>query len=129
VYTSFVDIAREKDIEQLRKAALLLANENQWLVTKVAELTKQLLKAQGKDAEALQLQIGELEQRLAARNKMLFGQSSEKRSRAGKPKGADKPPQKGHGRTTRARCGRPRVHVMRRWSGRVAWQARRVGRD
>jgi transposase len=97
VYTSFVDIAREKDIEQLRKAALLLANENQWLVTKVAELTKQLLKAQGKDAEALQLQIGELEHQLAARNKMLFGQSSERRSRAGKSKGADKSPQKGHG--------------------------------
>jgi transposase len=92
-----VDIEREKDIEQLRKAALVLAAENQRLVTKVTELTKQLLKAQGRDAEELQLQIAELEQQLAARNKMLFGPSSEKRSRSDKTKKQDKAPQKGHG--------------------------------
>jgi hypothetical protein len=86
--------ARE-DIEQLRKAALVLAAENQRLVTKVTDLTKQLLKAQGKDAEQLQLQIAELEHQLAARNKLLFGKSSEKRSRSTGNK--DKAPQKGHG--------------------------------
>jgi transposase len=63
-----VDIKPEKDIEQLRKAALVLAAENERLVSKVMELTKQLLSAQGKDAEHLQLKIAELEQQLAARN-------------------------------------------------------------
>jgi transposase len=90
-----VDIEREKDIEQLRRAALVLAAENERLVSKVMELTKQLLTAQGKDAEQLQLKIAELEQQLAARNKQLFGRSSEKRSRS--DKGKEKPPQKGHG--------------------------------
>jgi transposase len=90
-----VDIAREKDIEQLRKAALVLASENERLVSKVVELTKQLLGAQGKDAEQLQLKLAELEQQLAMRNKQLFGRSSEKRSRPNAAK--DKPPQTGHG--------------------------------
>ena len=90
-----MDIEREKDIEQLRKAALVLASENERLVSKVVELTKQLLSAQGKDKEQLQLKIAELEQQLAARNKRLFGRSSEKRSRPDKDK--DKAPQKGHG--------------------------------
>jgi transposase len=90
-----VDIKREKDIEQLRKAALVLAAENERLVSKVMELTKQLLSAQGKDAEQLQLKIAELEQQLAARNKQIFGRSSEKRSRS--EQGDKKAPQKGHG--------------------------------
>jgi transposase len=90
-----VDIKREKDIEQLRKAALVLAAENERLVSKVMELTKQLLSAQGKDAEQLQLKIAELEQQLAARNKQIFGRSSEKRSRS--EQGDEKAPQKGHG--------------------------------
>jgi transposase len=90
-----VDIEREKDIEQLRRAALVLAAENERLVSKVMELTKQLLSAQGKDAEQLKLKIAELEQQLADRNKQLFGRSSEKRPRS--EKGKEKAPQKGHG--------------------------------
>lgn len=90
-----MDIERERDIEQLRKAALVLAAENERLVSKVTELTKQLLSAQGKDAEQLRLKLAELEQQLAARNKQLFGRSSEKLPRSGKAK--EKAPQKGHG--------------------------------
>jgi transposase len=90
-----VNIERENDIEQLRKAALVLAAENQRLVSKVVELTKQLLSAQGKEAEQLQLKLAELEQQLASRNKQLFGSSSERRRRA--DQGKEKAPQKGHG--------------------------------
>lgn len=93
-------VATEKDIELLRQAALLLESENKRLGAKVVELTKALLVAQGKDKDELQLRLAQLEQQLAAQNKKLFGESSEKR--AG-DKGTDgdnkKKPQKGHGPT------------------------------
>jgi transposase len=74
-----VDIQREKDVERLRQAALLLEAENQRLVAKVVELTRQLATVRGEDAVALQLRISELEQQLAKRNHLLFGTSSEQR--------------------------------------------------
>ena len=72
---------REKDPEVLRQAAQLLERENQRLVAKVVELTRQLLAAQGKDATELQQRIAALEEELAKKNKALFAPSSEKRPR------------------------------------------------
>jgi transposase len=92
----------EKDIELLRQAALLLESENKRLMAMVLELTKELLVAKGKDKQQLQLRLMQLEQQLAAQNKKLFGQSSEKRV-DGQDGSADgekkKKPQKGHGPT------------------------------
>jgi transposase len=91
---------QEKDIELLRQAALLLERENKRLVAKVVELTKELLVAQGKDKEQLQLRLAQLEQQLAAQNKKLFGESSEKRGEdKGANEGDEKKPQTGHGPT------------------------------
>jgi transposase len=92
-------LAKEKDIELLRQAALLLESENKRLVAKVVELTKALLVAQGKDKDELQLRLLELEQQLAAKNKKLFGESSEKRpeDKEDSAEGEEKKPQKGHG--------------------------------
>ncbi len=70
----------EKDIELLRQAALLLESENKRLTAQVVELTRELLVAKGKDKEQLQLRSIQLEQQLAAQNKKLFGESSEKRA-------------------------------------------------
>ena len=70
----------EKDIELLRQAALLLESENKRLTAMVLELTKELLVAKGKDKEQLQLRLLQLEQQLAAQNRKLFGESSEKRA-------------------------------------------------
>lgn len=86
----------EKDLETVRQAALLLEAENKKLVAKTVELTRELLKLKGVGEEQLTLRIAELEQRLAARNKALFGKSSEKRGKGQKGTG-EKQPQSGHG--------------------------------
>lgn len=91
-----VNLEHEKDIERLRKAALLLEAENRRLSAAVVELTRKLAMARGEDARLLQLRLQELEDQLAKRNAMLFGSSSEKRPRA-KPEQAEKTPQRGHG--------------------------------
>jgi transposase len=72
-------LATEKDPELVRRAALLLEQENRKLIEKVVELQRALLAAQGKAPEALQLELARLEQQLAQRTHDLFGRSSEKR--------------------------------------------------
>jgi transposase len=92
-------LADEKDIDIVRQAATLLERENQKLTQKVFELTRELLQLKGEDASAMQLRLAALEQQLAARNKALFGRSSEKGKRGGGA-GEEKPekaPQTGHG--------------------------------
>lgn len=93
-------IESEKDIELLRQAALLLQSENQRLTAQLVDLTKELLVAQGKDKQELQLRLALIEQQLAAQNKKIFGDSSEKRGDGeGRGKKREKKPQKGHGPT------------------------------
>jgi transposase len=82
------------DGEQLRQAAKLLERENERLVRQVLELKQKLASAEGKGTEQLEL-LAELEQQLAARNRKLFGDSSEKRGSEKQPR--EKPPQPGHG--------------------------------
>lgn len=102
----------EKDIELLRQAAILLERENKRLTAKVVELTKQLLTAQGKDKEELQMRLALLEQQLAAQNKRLFGQSSERRAgdKDESAPGEEKKPQKGHGPTAQPKL--PEVEAV-----------------
>jgi len=91
-----VDLEREQDTEILRQAARLLEAENRRLVQRVMELTTALLEAQGKDREALQLEIESLQAELGKKNRMLFGKSSERRSADGDSE--SKPARKrGHG--------------------------------
>jgi transposase len=84
------------DIELLRRAALLLQEDNKKLVRLLRALKKELHELKGGDPEQLRLQIADLEQQLAKRNKMLFGDSSEKRRRK-KSNSDTKPAQSGHG--------------------------------
>jgi transposase len=91
-------LAMEKDLETVRQAALLLEAENRKLLAKNLELQTELLKLKGLGAEQLALRLAELELQLAARNKMLFGPSSEKRHKRSKDAPPDKP-QTGHGPT------------------------------
>jgi transposase len=84
------------DIEILRKAALLLQEDNKKLVRLLAQLKKELHALKGGDPEQLKLQIADLEQQLATRNKMLFGDKSEKRPHSDESK-SEKPTQTGHG--------------------------------
>lgn len=89
-------LEKETDIEVLRQAALVLERENQRLTQKVVELTRRLLIAEGAEKQALQLQLAKLEQQLASRNHLLFGDSSEKRPRPGTGK-VPKAERTGHG--------------------------------
>jgi transposase len=86
---------QETDLDLLRQAGELLERENERLVQKVIELTKQLLHAQGKDKDELQLRLAQLEADLAQQRKKLFGDSSEKRPRERETK--ERPKHPGHG--------------------------------
>ncbi len=96
-------LEHEKDPEILRKAAILLEQENKRLVQKIVELTRELVALKGGGAEQIKLRIAELERQLAVRNRMLFGEKSEKRvgdepvRPAPEQPEPPKPPQKGHG--------------------------------
>ncbi len=88
-----------EDIETLRKAAKMLESENLQMAKMISRLKRELFELKhGKPEQLkLELQIAELEEQLARRNKMLFGDKSEKTKRDKKtPK--DKPKQTGHGR-------------------------------
>ena len=95
-----LQIETERDIERLRQVALLQEAEIQRLLARLAELTRQLAEARGEDAvQALQLELTLINEQLAARNRALFGASSEKRPRGdGEEASKAKPPQSGHGR-------------------------------
>jgi transposase len=92
-----VQLEVEKDLETVRRAALLLQEENKKLAKKNLELMREILALKGGGPEQLQLKLGELEEQLAARNHALFGKSSEKRPHGGKNDDADREPQSGHG--------------------------------
>ena len=86
-----------KDTGLLRRAAQILEQENKKLVQEVLNLKRRMLQMEHGDPEQIQLKIAELERQLAARNKKLFGDSSEKRSgNNGKGK-SEKKEQTGHG--------------------------------
>ena len=68
-----LDLAKEKDIEVLRQAALLLERENQRLTAKLVALTKQRLLAEGK--EQLTRRLEEIQRQLAVTHKKLYGTS------------------------------------------------------
>jgi len=90
-----IDLERENDPEVLRKAIVLLEAENRRLLARVAELTRALLAAQGNDRVALQMEIESLQAELEKKNRMLFGQSSERRGGSAKQKARE--PRRGHG--------------------------------
>ena len=94
-----IDLEHEKDPAVLRQAVALLEAENRRLLTRVMELTKALLAAQGKDRIALQVELEGLQAQLEKKNRMLFGDSSERREGEGgaAPKTEERAPKKGHG--------------------------------
>ena len=93
-----VQLDVEDDLETVRSAALLLQAENKKLIKKNLELTRELLALKGAEPEQLLLKLGELEEKLAARNQELFGKSSEKRGRRGdKDEESGGETQSGHG--------------------------------
>jgi len=77
-----VRIETEQDIERLRQVALLQQTELHRLSKRLVQLTAALAEARGEDAiVALQQELAFLREEMAARNRELFGASSEKRQR------------------------------------------------
>jgi len=97
-----VALANMTNPEMLRQAAMLLERENQKLIDKNLELTREILQMKGATPEELQLKLAELERQLANANKARFGRSTEKRKpKKTKKEGEDaaEPTQTGHGPT------------------------------
>src|SRR5881409_3974258 len=107
-----VGLATETDLERLRQMALLLEAENTRLHRRLVELTRALAEAKGAAHAQLELEIARLQEQLAARNRALFGPSSERR---GSNEHADEAPSapaapRGHG--PRAQATLPLVEVV-----------------
>ena len=107
-----LQISTERDIERLRQVALLQEAEIHRLLARLAELTRQLAEARGEDVvRALQLELTVINEQLAARNRALYGTSSEKRRRGDEEDGGKATtPQSGHPR--RAQRDLPIVEVV-----------------
>src|SRR5712691_3223117 len=67
----------------LRQVAVLLERENHRLHDRIQQLTTKLAQLRGQDAAAAQIHLEFLRELLAQRERALFGDSSEKRSRSG----------------------------------------------
>jgi transposase len=74
-----VDIEHIDDREQLRQVALLLDRENQKLHDKIRALAAEIAKLKGQSGEAAQLELAYLRELLAARERALFAEKSERR--------------------------------------------------
>jgi hypothetical protein len=74
-----VSIDELDDKDTLRSAAKLLDSENRRLMREVLQLKRKIEVLEGKDPASLQ-QVLNLEHQIEVRNKMLFGDKSEKRS-------------------------------------------------
>ena len=79
--------------------ALLLHRENQHLHERIKNLTIRCAQLEGKDAAALQLEIEQLQEMLARRERTIFGASSEKRPKSASKQELEPAPKVGHGPT------------------------------
>jgi transposase len=98
-----IRIETEHNIEVLRQVALLLDREVQALHQRLEKLVSEIVRLRGGDASALQLEIEQLKELLARRERALFGDSTEKRRSSVQDKAADEgeePKPKGHGPKT-----------------------------
>jgi len=91
-----ISLEREKDIEVLRQAALLLESENRRLHLRIAEVLAELTSLKGGNPKALQLELEKLQRQLALQSAKLFAPSSSER-RVEPAAAPPKKPQTGHG--------------------------------
>ena len=111
-----VDVAKESNLEIIRQVAQLLQKENSTLWERVEKLMAEVSELKGETPEQLELELASLRELLAARERQLFGKSSEKRPRTSPlvPEDEDAPPpQTGHGPTeqTQLECVE-RIHEL-----------------
>jgi len=85
-----------QDLETLRQIATLLDRENQKLLDRIRYLTEENSRLKGQDTSAVQRELELLKELLAQRERALFSESSERRSRPTEAS-AQRAPQRGHG--------------------------------
>lgn len=105
-----IRIETEPNIEVLRQVARLLWRENEALHERLRKLTAEKLRLQGADAQALQLEIDQLQELLARREREIFGASSEKRPRLASEAKAEPADRSGHGPKEQAQLPIVEVH-------------------
>lgn len=105
-----IRIETESDIERLRQVVLLQQAENARLHKRLLQLTQELAVARGKDAIlAIQQELAFLKEQLDARNREIFGASSEKRAR---DKSGDGGSQRTAERTGHGRREQPELPIV-----------------
>ncbi len=92
-----IDIQSEKDIEVLRRVAMMQEAENAHLHKRLVELTSKLAEARGEARSELQQELALLQEKLDRRVRELYGPSSEKSDKGSRDKDRKKKPRKGHG--------------------------------
>lgn len=95
-----ISIERIEDRDQLRQVALLLDRENHQLHDKIRALAAENALLKGQDLAGSQRELGYLQELLTARERALFGDSSERRPREGvegPAEGKPKRERRGHG--------------------------------
>ena len=101
-----LDLRREKDIEILRQAAVILEHENERLHGKITSLMTEISLLRDEDPTKLQLRLMELKELVEKRNRALFGKKSERQGNGPKPE-APKQRQTGHGP-----CAQPSLPIQ-----------------
>ena len=97
-----VNVAKENNIDILRQVASLALRENSTLHERIEKLMAEVATLRGDTPEQLELELAALRELLAARERQIFGKSSERRPPS-QPSGDDPEqeaaPQTGHGPT------------------------------
>lgn len=89
-------IERITDVDTLRKVAVLLDRHVRTLTTMVRDLADENARLKGQDARSIQREMEALKELLAQRERVIFAEKSEKRSRAGEQR-SERAPRRGHG--------------------------------
>ena len=97
-----VNLRTENRVDVLRQAAVLLERENARLIRALNEVACEVASLKGKGVDGLQLEIARLREQLDARERALFGASTERSTGGGTDKNnaasrPEKPAQQGHG--------------------------------
>jgi transposase len=93
------EIRREKNPKRLRKMATLALQANARLSRELVELKMELARLRGEDLATLELELRFTNEKLAARNRALFGPSSERRGKGSSETPEKRKPAPGHGPT------------------------------
>src|SRR3989454_514498 len=89
-------IERISDVDTLRKVAVLLDRQVRTLSAHVRDLVEENARLKGQDARAIQREIEALKELLAQRERVIFAEKTEQRSRT-ETKPSEPTPRRGHG--------------------------------